>query len=154
MNKDEGSMTMEGQGAVCWSEKFSVDIPEIDELQKKMFKLLSVLLEMKENKSDAKDCANMIAEINEYSRYYFGKEEEYLRNCSWPELKEHVREHRHFIKSTISLRRQVADDKNTLSSESIVQLMDWLENHILGSDLTYVPFMRINRYIRESKAGN
>ncbi|MFH1155224.1 MAG: hemerythrin family protein [Pseudomonadota bacterium] len=145
---------MQNHPIVDWNEKFSVDIPEIDELQKKMFKLLHVLLEMKDNKSDAKDCSNMIAEINEYSRYYFSKEEEYLRNCAYPEIKEHAREHRHFIKSTISLRRQVVDDKNTLSSESIVQLMTWLENHILNSDLMYVPFMRINRYIRECKGGN
>lgn len=145
---------MDSLEKIVWDENMSVDIKEIDDLQQKMFALLNVLIEMKDTNADAKDCANMVAEINEYSRYYFSKEEEYLKACGYPEVREHLREHRYFLKSTITLRRQVVDDKNSLTYESIKQLKDWLLSHISSVDARYVPFIRINNYIKESRASN
>ncbi len=142
---------MEVNDKIDWNKKLSVDIQEIDELQKKMFALLNVLMDMKTMDTEAKECSNMVAEINEYSRYYFSKEEEYLRACGYPELASHAKEHRRFIKTTISLRRQVADDKNNLSYEIIHQLRDWLIEHITAHDLMYVPFIRINNFIDKTK---
>jgi len=93
----------------------------------------------------------MVAEINEYSRYFFSKEEEYLKKSGYPEINSHAKEHRKFIKTTISLRRQVTEDKDNLTYESIKQMRDWLVDHIITSDLLYVPFLRTTRYIKECK---
>ena len=98
-----------------WDEKFSVDIPEIDELQKKMFALFNVLIDIKENSSDTKECTNMISEINEYGKFYFSQEEGYLNKKKYPDFKNHAKEHRHFVKATISLRREVSEDINNLT---------------------------------------
>jgi len=145
---------MEKLEKIEWDERLSVNIPEVDELQKKMFALLNVLIDLKENDAAAKECSNMVAEINEYSRYFFSKEEEYLRKCKYPEVGSHAKEHRQFIKTTISLRRQVAEDKNNLTFELIKEMRDWLVDHIITTDLMYVPYMRITNYIKESKARN
>ena len=134
-----------------WDERLSVDIPEIDELQKKMFALLNVLIDLKHNQKDAKECSNMVAEINEYSRYFFSKEEEYLRKNGYPEIDTHAKEHRKFIKTVISLRRQVTEDKDNLNYDVIKQMRDWLVDHIITSDLMYVPFIRTNTYLKELK---
>ncbi len=134
-----------------WKEELSVDIPEIDELQKKMFALLNVLIDLKDNDKDGKECSNMVAELNEYSKYFFSKEEEYLRRCGYPEIDYHAKEHRKFVKNAISLRRQVTEDKENLSYEVIIQLQEWLVQHIMTSDLLYVPFLRTTNYIKESK---
>lgn len=142
---------MENIEKIEWDEKLSVDIPEIDELQKKMFALLNVLIDLKEEQKDAKECSNMVAEINEYSRYYFSKEEEYLRKNGYPEIEPHAKEHRKFIKTVISLRRQVTEDKDNLNYDVIKQMRDWLVDHIITSDLMYVPFLRTNAYLKELK---
>ena len=134
-----------------WDERLSVDIPEIDELQKKMFALLNVLIDLKQNHKDAKECSNMVAEINEYSRYFFSKEEEYLRKNGYPEIEIHAKEHRKFIKTVINLRRQVTEDKENLNYAVIKQMRDWLVDHIITSDLMYVPFIRTNTYLKELK---
>jgi len=142
---------MEKIEIIEWDERLSVDIPEIDELQKKMFALLNVLIDLKNKSKDAKECSNMVAEINEYSRYFFSKEEEHLKKSGYPEINSHAKEHRKFIKMTISLRRQVTEDKENLTYESIKQMRDWLVDHIITSDLLYVPFLRTTRYIKECK---
>ncbi len=74
---------------INWDEKLSVDIPEIDELQKKMLALINVLIDLKESSAEGKELTNMISEINEYSKYYFSIEEEYLKKNKYPEFLEH-----------------------------------------------------------------
>ncbi|MEA1967855.1 MAG: bacteriohemerythrin [Thermodesulfobacteriota bacterium] len=134
-----------------WDEKLSVDIDDIDELQKKMFALFNVLIDLKANDAGAKECSSMVAEINEYSRYYFSQEEAYLKKCGYPEVDAHAKEHRRFIKITIGLRREVAEDKDNLSYEIIKIMRDWLVEHIINCDLLYVPFLRTSRFIKECK---
>lgn len=137
-----------------WTEDLSVDLREIDDLQKKMFALFNALIDLKESDAEAKECANMMSEINEYAKYYFSQEEEILRENKYPELELHSGEHKHFTKHTISMRRIVSEDKENLTYESIRELQDWLVDHIKEHDLLYVPFLRINRFIEEAGRQN
>jgi hemerythrin len=132
---------------IIWDEKLSVDIPEIDELQKKMFALINALIDLMEGDAESKECANMISEISEYSKYYFSIEEEYLKKSKYPEFADHTKMHRKFETVVMNLRRQVADDKNNLTDETINNLKDLLVNHIETLDLKFVPFLRTNSFI-------
>ncbi len=143
---------MEKIDKIEWDAGLSVDIPEIDELQKKIFALLDVLIDLKDDQANAKDSSINVAELTEYGRYYFSKEEEYLRKAGYPEIEVHAKEHRRFIKSTVSLRRQVAEDRNNLTYGIIKELRDWLIVHISTHDHKYVPFLRTNSYILECRA--
>jgi len=130
-----------------WNEKLSVDIPEIDELQKKMFALINALIDLMEGNAEGKECANMISEISEYSKYYFSIEEEYLKKNKYPEFADHSKMHRKFEAFVMSLRRLVADDKNNLTEEIITDLRSLLIDHIETLDLKFVPFLRTNNFI-------
>ena len=138
-------------GKIVWDNKLSVKIKEIDELQKKMFALFNVLIDLKNKNAGRKECSNMISEINEYAKYFFSKEEEYLKKVKYPDFDIHAKEHRNFIKIIIILRRQVSDNKENLSNDAIKSLRNWLIEHILSHDLLYVPFLRINNYIESCK---
>ncbi|MCK5310787.1 MAG: bacteriohemerythrin [Desulfobacteraceae bacterium] len=132
-----------------WNEKLSVDIPEIDELQKKMFALINALIDLKESDAEGKECANMISEISEYSKYYFSIEEEYLKKNKYPEFADHTKMHRKFETFVMSLRRLVADDKANLNDETINNLKDLLITHIETLDSKFVPFLRTNNFINK-----
>ena len=132
---------------IDWEQKLSVDIPEIDELQKKMFALINALIDLKEGEAEGKECANMISEISEYSKYYFSIEEEYLKKNKYPEFEEHAKMHRKFETFVMDLRRLVADDKNNLNDEMVNNLRDLLTIHIKTYDQRYVPFLRTNLFI-------
>jgi len=136
---------------VDWDPKYSVGIEEIDNHQKKMFELFNQLIEMKKSKVDTKECVNMISVINEYSKLYFSTEEKYLRQKGYPEFGDHSRAHRQFTKSSISLRREIAEDIGNLTYDVITEFREWLINHIVTMDALYVPFLRINQYIEDSK---
>lgn len=136
---------------VEWDPKYSVGIEEIDNHQKKMFELFNQLIEMKQSKVESKECINMISEINEYSKLYFSTEEKYLRKKGYPDFGDHAKSHRQFTKSSISLRREVAEDIKNLTDDIINEFREWLINHILTMDALYIPFLRIDQYIEDSK---
>lgn len=137
-----------------WDEKYSVDVPELDEYQKELFNRFNAIIEMKSKKMDAKAATNMISDLNDYSKMFFSKEERILRRRGYPDLETHAKAHRQFIKNSISLRREIAEDINCLTMEILVELRDWLVEHIETSDSLYVPFLRIHQYIDDCQKKN
>ncbi|MCD4722259.1 MAG: bacteriohemerythrin [Desulfobacula sp.] len=139
---------------IAWDPKYSVDIEEIDAYQKKMFELFNKLIDIKRGELEFKLCINMISEISEHSKLYFSTEEKYMKKKGYPDFGAHSKAHRQFIKSFISLRREISEDIENLTDDVIIQLRDWMTNHILTFDSLYVPFLRIDKYIEESKQKN
>lgn len=135
-----------------WEEKYSVDIEDVDKCQKKLFALFNDLVEMKADATaDVKEFTNKISEINEFAKLFFSTEEKVLRKKGYPDFQNHAKSHRQFIKSSISLRREISDDISNLTEDVIIELREWLINHITTMDVLYVPFVRINNYLEGKK---
>lgn len=132
-----------------WDEKYSVDVPEIDECQKQLMDMFNALIDVKTNKGEAKDVANLINEINDFSKIFFLKEEKILGRKGYPDFETHAKAHRRFTKKAIGLRREIAEDVDNLSIEDIVELRDWLVTHFESADTLFIPFLRIHRYVEE-----
>ena len=139
---------------VEWDPKYSVDVEERDEHQKKMFDLFNELIELRQKKKDAKAVTNVISDINDYGKAFFAKEERLLKRKGYPDFDSHSKAHRQFIKSAIGMRREVVEDVNNLTVETIVELRDWLVEHIETNDALYVPFVRIHQYIDNANRKN
>ena len=137
-----------------WDPKYSVDIKEIDACQKKIFELFNKLIDIKREEIESKVYINMISEISEHSKLYFRTEEKYLKKKGYPDFEAHSKAHLQFIKSFISLRREISEDIANLTDDVILELREWMINHILTFDSLYVPFLRIDKYIEESKQKN
>lgn len=137
-----------------WDPKYSVDIEEIDIHQKKMFELFNQLIDLKNEKNEPKVYANMITEINDYSKLYFSREEKILKKKEYPDYESHSKAHRQFIRNSISLRREIVEDINNLTWEVIQELRDWFINHIETNDALYAPFLRIHHYIEDANQKN
>lgn len=137
-----------------WEKKYSVDVEAIDAHQKKMFELFNQLIDMKQSGADTKEFINMISMINEYSKMYFSTEEKHLKKKGYPDFISHAKAHRQFTKRSISLRRELSEDIENLTEDVIIELRNWIINHIVTHDSLYIPFLRINQYIEESKHKN
>lgn len=137
-----------------WEEKFSVDVPELDAYQKELLEKFNTLIDMKTNNEEAKAVTNMISDINDFSKMYFAREEKLLRQRKYPDLESHAKSHRQFVRNSISLRREIAEDINNLTMEVILDIRDWLVDHIETSDTLFVPFLRIHQYVDDTKRKN
>jgi len=138
---------MTGTEKIEWDPKYSVDIEEIDDFQKKMFDMFNELIDMKIEGTDAKAFTNLISDLNDYSKLYFSREERIMKKRGYPDFDSHTKAHRQFIRSSISLRREIAEDSNNLTLEAILKLRDWFIDHIETNDSLYIPFLRIHQYI-------
>ena len=132
-----------------WESKYSVDIEEIDTHQKKMFEMFNELIDLKNLNEDDKVSVNLLSDLNDYCKLYFSREEKILKKGGYPDLDIHAKAHRQFIRSSISLRREIAEDINNLTVEAIVELRNWFINHIEAKDSLYIPFLRIHQHIED-----
>ncbi len=142
---------MSGIEKMDWDPKYSVDIDEIDTHQKKMFELFNQLIDVDKTEENTKACISLISDINEYAKLYFSAEERHLKKKGYPDFSAHAKVHRQFIRTSISLRREVAEDLANLTDDVIMELRNWLIDHIQTLDSFYVPFLRITDYIEDSK---
>lgn len=132
-----------------WDEKYCINEPELDECRKQLLDMFNSLIEMKANKGTAKDVANLVTEINDFSKIFFSKEEKLLATKGYPDLDPHSKGHRRFIKKAIGLRREIAEDVDNLELEDIVTLRDLLIMHFESADTQFLPFLRLHRYVEE-----
>jgi UDP-N-acetylmuramate: L-alanyl-gamma-D-glutamyl-meso-diaminopimelate ligase len=134
-----------------WEAEYSVEIDEFDEYQKKMFELFNELIDIKTSGAESKEYIDAVNAINENARQFFSTEEKYLKKKAYPDLSAQMKAHRRFLKSSMGLRREMAEDESALNSDSIEKLRERLINHILNEDSLYVPFMNLSQYIEECR---
>ena len=135
-----------------WDEKYSVDVPELDNYQKEIFDKFNSLIDMRaEKKNDPKAIINMVSDLNDYIKMFFVQEERMLKKKGYPDLEAHSKSHRQYLKSSIGLRREIAEDIENLTMEIILEMRGWMIEHIETSDSLYVPFIRIHQYIEDCK---
>ncbi len=120
-----------------WSDKFSVNVREIDEQHKKLFAMINSLQEaMVANKGREVQKA-VIDEMVEYAILHFDTEEQYMKRFAYPGYTTHHAEHVAFTAKAADLKKRVEAVGFVLSLEILSFLKDWLQNHILVTDKRY-----------------
>ena len=54
------------------------NLVKVSNYEKKLFALINALIDLMESDAEKKECANMISEISEYSKYFFSIEEKQI----------------------------------------------------------------------------
>lgn len=83
--------------------------------------------------------------LRSYVAVHFSTEEELMHASGYPRLAEHIEEHRAFVARLDALMKENVCRNN---SAELVEFLDhWLENHLLLSDMDYVPYLtgRVNQ---------
>ncbi len=118
-----------------WTEKYSVGVEEIDYQHKKIFQFINELtlcLEQDESEGTVEDT---IMSMIDYVVYHFNAEEKYL--AKHVDLLEHRRQHDAFTEKVLSYQDAVVADPETVGSEAVAFLKQWLQEHILFLDKKY-----------------
>jgi hemerythrin-like metal-binding protein len=124
-----------------WGEKYSVNIKAIDDQHKKLIDILNNLFDsMKVGK--AKDImGKVLYELVDYTIYHFKTEEDLFRKYGYPELNRHKKEHDELTKQATELKNSFDKGETIITVEVMNFLKDWLNNHIIGTDKKYGPFL-------------
>lgn len=133
-----------------WSDKYETGIKAIDRDHKALFeeiRNLSVALLKQESPAhieQAIDC------LETYVHEHFEREENFMKQAGYPNTEAHMRTHRSMQRNVKWLRELHRSGTDTIDPVKLTQfLSEWLSQHILKTDMEYVPYLRGEREDRD-----
>lgn len=127
-----------------WNTRLETGIVEIDNQHKELFKRID-RLELAVYKGTATDeLGKMVEYLTSYLFEHLDAEEKILRDCSYPDIAEHIKQHKEFrtLCSALLARYKETGPDNYLAIEIEKLMAKWCRDHILKMDMDYVPYVK------------
>ena len=128
---------------VEWSEKYRIGIDAVDDQHKELFRLAGELSRSIQEDLEL-DKSFLVARLEVYSLYHFTSEEHLMEKYNYPELKDHLKEHKKFRVKILKFKDEFINctgKVNKVAGEIVEYLENWTLNHILDTDKMYSPYL-------------
>lgn len=125
---------------IQWTAEMETGIPLIDGDHRVLLALVNQIADP-ENQGDRTAVEFVLDELVGYAARHVAREEDLLARAGYPDLEEHRRVHRTLLEEVRGLQRRMAAFTPVLGGELHRFLGHWLTSHILGEDMTYVPYL-------------
>lgn len=124
---------------IAWSEKYNVQIKEIDNQHKVLVGMINDLHDAMKQAKSKEISLQIINKMAEYTKYHFSTEEKYMRRFEYPDYPGHQLEHEKFVRNVLKFRDDYENGKAGVSYDILNFLKDWLVGHIQLTDQKYAP---------------
>ena len=124
-----------------WDAKYSVNIVEIDRQHQKLFSLFNDLYEAMQEGHGNDVIGEVLTSVVDYTAYHFAHEEALFRQYGYPDEVAHRAEHAKLAEQAKVLVQKHQAGQSHVSMATLKFLCDWLNDHIMGSDRKYAPFL-------------
>ena len=118
-----------------------VNVKSIDDQHKELFRLgsnLYTVVSAKDNLDRYDEIMEVLVSLKDYANYHFQYEEKLMKEYGYDGYLKQKIEHASFIKKIESISNEEVDEKQRkVGMELIVFIANWIENHILKSDMDY-----------------
>lgn len=128
--------------SLTWRETYSVGIEEIDQQHHKLFDIYNELYNALKLDTDKQSLTQRLDELFEYTIYHFKSEEELLKEYSYPDLEEHIKEHNYFRRHIREFQKMNRANILLINMRLTDFLKEWIFNHVLISDREYALHMK------------
>lgn len=125
---------------VQWSDSLSLGIPEIDGQHRGLIEVINELWDAIVAKSEPRQIAQILGELEQYTRAHFTAEEALMRVAAYPRFREHRSDHHEFIEQVDMAKAKLARGE-FLGLDLLRYLTDWLVKHIQGGDKDYADYI-------------
>ncbi|WP_407354939.1 bacteriohemerythrin [Methanolobus sp. WCC5] len=124
---------------ITWSDKYSVQIKEIDDQHKVLVGMINDLHDAMKQAKSKEASLEIINKMAEYTKYHFSTEEKYMKRYAYPDYSEHKLEHEKFIENVLKFKEDYEKGKAGISYDILNFLKNWLVGHIQSTDRKYAP---------------
>lgn len=123
---------------IAWKEFYSVGCRELDDQHKQILGIINDLYSALQSGRESEEVKGLLDRLIQYAKDHFQCEEEWMKECGYPELAQHRTTHKRLSQKTIALCNRIdADTGHDLLSF----LKEWWVSHICGADKQYSPYM-------------
>ncbi len=130
-----------------WEDSFYVNIDSLDKQHKKIVDLINNAHKELTEEKRPDESGKIIEELLEYTEYHFEFEENLLEKYSYPAITTHIKQHEDLRKKVSSLKNDLDMGEGIEPLNLLAFLVDWLQDHIVGSDKKYSSLL-INNGVR------
>jgi hemerythrin len=129
-----------------WRDEFRTNIRIIDEQHKKLFEIggrLYDIAALSDSYDHYDEIMRILGELEDYTVYHFGFEENLLNEKGFINFDLHKIEHDFFIKKLKKIRNKDMEENQSESVMEIIKFVaNWISEHILKSDFQYIGFLK------------
>lgn len=125
-----------------WREEFCTGHTAIDQQHEQLFNLLDKLYDAVCAGEGANMVESVVTELVAYTRTHFYQEESLMRECHYPCIEEHQREHQWLLQMVDDKMAALRRGDKVMSIELLEFMNDWLCKHILKSDSQFAHHLR------------
>ncbi len=128
-------------GFLVWGDQYKTNISEVDAQHRKLFDMVNEMHDaMKSGKGDAA-IGKILEGLLQYCATHFATEERLMSAHGYPDYTSHKKAHDELAQKTKELEKKYKAGEAVLSFDVMDFLKKWLQNHILGTDKKFGPFL-------------
>ncbi len=124
-----------------WDAKYTLNIAELDRQHQKLFALFNDLYDAMQDGHGHEVIDKVLTGVVDYTVYHFETEERLLRQHGYQDEPAHRAEHAKLAAQAKALVLKHRAGEGKVTMVTLKFLCDWLNNHILGSDKKFAPFL-------------
>lgn len=125
-----------------WSSKMETTISEIDSQHKKLVGMVNKLHKAMRMQKGSQELGDILNGLAEYTVMHFGTEEKYFKKFGYADYSRHKKIHEKLVAKVVGFQNEFNSGKATITMDLMDFLSDWLKNHIMKTDMEYVPFLK------------
>ena len=123
---------------MIWNETYSVGVRELDDQHKSLIHMINEMHYAMNNDKGQEVISSIVEQMFDYMETHFTTEEGYMRNYEYLGLVAHQQKHEEFRIKAKDLRERITAGEFVLSFEIVQFLSDWLQKHIMVTDMKYI----------------
>lgn len=128
-----------------WKDDFSVNIEKINDQHQELFKIgaeLYTLVSAKDGIDRYDEIIAVISRLADYTIEHFTYEEGLMKIHGYEDFDNHKKQHDAFVSKIKSIKAEDIDVKQRkVGMDLIVFIANWIENHILVTDMEYKNYL-------------
>jgi hemerythrin len=126
---------------IVWDIKYETGVDVIDDDHRHLFKLINDFYDSFVAGSSEEESNALMDELIGYTTFHFKREEQLMKNANYPFFENHKKEHRKLIESITKFKKSINTSSNDATTELLSFLSNWLINHVIGTDMLFVPYL-------------
>ncbi|MFT4300274.1 MAG: bacteriohemerythrin, partial [Desulfovibrio sp.] len=127
---------------VQWTPKLDLHVTMVDKQHRLLVDYINELYTAMAHNRTTDELQAILHKLRDYTATHFADEERLFTSTSYLGAAEHVKIHRKFVAKLDEVEEQLKSGTATVSMDLLTFLKDWLVQHIMGTDPTYVPYLR------------